>query len=46
MELLGIFWRIFGLKDLTGLPTLKEMENLGAGEREKILSTNALIGDW
>lgn len=38
------FLEIFGLKDLTGLPTLKEMENLGAGEREKILSTNALIG--
>lgn len=37
------FLEIFGLKDLTGLPTLKEIENLGTGEREKILSTNGLI---
>lgn len=36
------FLEIFGLKDLTGLPTLKEMENLGLGEREKIISPNGL----
>lgn len=37
------FLEIFGLKDLTGLPTLKEIDNLGVGEREKIVSPNGLI---
>ncbi|MGQ9693151.1 MAG: SMC-Scp complex subunit ScpB [Thermodesulfobacteriota bacterium] len=37
------FLEIFGLKDLTSLPTIKEMESLGSGEREKILSANGLI---
>jgi len=37
------FLETFGLKDLTSLPTIKEMESLGAGEREKILSTNGLM---
>ncbi len=31
------FLEVFGLKDLTGLPTLKEIESLGAGEKDKIL---------